>query len=132
MSKNIADISTFENLQAQANRAMGSTMSVFNSGTTKEDVENEDDEELELEKKLSQKVANAVSDLVDEKVKNVGADKTDEAVKNAEEELSQKVANAVSDLVDEKVKNAEVEKETIKNSVLSDAAARKDNLKSRH
>jgi ribosomal protein L29 len=137
MSKNIADISTFENLQSQAHKAMGlgSSMSVFNSAKTKTDVENDEDENkvTNTEEELSQKVANAVSELVEEKVKNADADKDDTAVKNAEEELAQKVANAVSELVDEKVKNAETEKEQpVDNNVFSDASARKDDLKSRH
>ncbi|MDR3198223.1 MAG: hypothetical protein LBU34_10190 [Planctomycetaceae bacterium] len=137
MSKNIADISTFENLQNQANQSMGfsSSMSVFNGADPKKDVENEDDEDvLNAEEELSQKVANAVSDLVDEKIKNADADKDDTAVKNTEKDLSQKVANAVADLVDEKVKNAEACKDetAVKNGILSDASARKDNLKSRN
>jgi hypothetical protein len=49
MTVKIADISTFENLQNQANQSMGfgSPMSVFNEGDTKKDVENEDDKEIE-------------------------------------------------------------------------------------
>jgi hypothetical protein len=124
MSKNIADISTFENIQSQANQAMGfgSSMSVFNSKAA-EDVENEDDEDekkdkvLNAEEKLTQKVANAVSKLVDEKVKNADAPKDDQTVKNTEDTLAKKVANAVSELVDEKVKNADAEKEAVKNGV---------------
>ena len=134
----IADISTFENIQNQANQSMGfsSSLSVFNGSDPKKDIENEDDDDelpvKNAEEKAIEKIANAVSDLVDEKVKNADADKTDEAVKNAEDEVAQKVANAVSELVDEKVKNAEAEKKEVKNSVLSDASARKDNLKTRH
>ena len=134
----IADISTFENIQNQANQSMGfssSSLSVFNGADPKKkDIENDDDElpVKNADEKAIEKIANAVSDLVDEKVKNADADKTDEAVKNAEDEVAQKVANAVSELVDEKVKNAEAEKKEVKNSVLSDASARKDNLKTRH
>jgi hypothetical protein len=49
MSKNIADISTFENIQNQANKSMGfsSSLSVFNGADPKKDVENEDDAEIE-------------------------------------------------------------------------------------
>jgi hypothetical protein len=146
MAINVADISAFENIQSQANQSMGfsSSMSVFNGADPKKDIENEDEDDVKnedgeddavknAEEKALEKVANAVSDLVDEKVKNADADKTDEAVKNAEGKALEKVANAVSDLVDEKVKNAEAEKEQpVKNGVLSDAAARKDSLKNRH
>jgi SMC interacting uncharacterized protein involved in chromosome segregation len=49
MPNKIADISTFENLQNQANQSMGfrSSLSVFNGADPKKDIENVDNKEIE-------------------------------------------------------------------------------------
>jgi hypothetical protein len=68
MATKIADISTFENLQNQANQSMGfaSSLSVFNGADPKKaDVENENDKEIENAIDAKREIAEVKAKLKD-------------------------------------------------------------------